>query len=296
MKKNHKFCCPAEIPASDIGDNFCIPKICPKEFPTKHFSSPNSSLPPEELEQLQVCIEELNNILLSISSPRDPENLAPLRNHFNRLRGVLMRVHVECPEPKKSIVGSLQEVGENYLQINSIGQKDFIPFDKVCFVKQDISDDHENTHMDHQELIDIDPCLRRNLTLNFGEVVASSPELFNIFFGIPFHFRLLDFLNCKVIVKVEGEEEPLKGTLLCSERDFIKVKINEYNEDSNDEVKDKDGDIDNNNEEASEKVKKADKDIEENNLGEKKDTNEEIEDKDKTRKINIENICFISIL
>lgn len=254
MKNKHKFCCPGEIPASRVDDNFCIPRSCPKRFPTKHFSSPNSSFPLEKLEQLQACIEELNNILLSISSPRNPENLAPLRNHFNRLRGVLMRVHVECTEPKKSVVGSLQEVGEDYLQINSIGQKDFIPFDKICSVKQDISDEHENIHMDHQELIDIDPCLRRNLTLNFGAVVASSPELFNIFFGIPFHLRLLDFLNYKVIVKVEGEEGVLKGTLICSERDFIKVRVKEDNEDRNEEVK------------------------------------------DKVRKINIENISFISIL
>lgn len=226
MKKNHKFCCPAEIPVLDIGHNFCIPGSCPKGFPTKHFSSPNSSLPPEELEQLQACIEELNTILLSISSPRNPENLVPLRNHFNRLRGVLMRVNVECTGFKEDIVGVLKEVGENYLLINSVGKKDFIPFNKVCYVKQDISDEHGYIHMGHHELINIGPCLRRNLTLNFGAVVAFNPELFNIFFGIPFHRRLLDFLNCKVILKVEGEEL-LEGTLLCSNRDLIKVRIDE---------------------------------------------------------------------
>lgn len=260
QNKNHKFCCPDELPAFNTDNNFCIPCNCPRQIPTKRFSSPNSGLSPEELERLKACIEKLNNILLSISSPRDPNNLVPLRNYFIRLKGILIRVYVECTGFQDNILGCLQEVGGDYLQLNSVGKKVFVPFSRICSIARDAPKDCESGHMHHQELNDIDPCLRRNLVLNFGETVASSPQLFNIFFGLPLHLRLLDFLNCRVMVKVEGEEQLLKGILICSEKDFIKIKTDEN--------------VDKGNEEEIKDNKK----------------NEKIE------KINFEDICFISIL
>ena len=41
------------------------------------------------------------------------------------------------------------------------------------------------------ELSEIDPCLRRDLTFHFGEVVSSSPELIHLFFRIHLDVYLL---------------------------------------------------------------------------------------------------------
>lgn len=127
-----EFCCPGRIPASVPNDLFCTPFDCPKRIPTPRFNSPNSSFSPDELEQLQACFEEINDVLRSIGNPRDPENQRQLQLHFRALRGGLVRVIVDCDDEPIELLGTLEEAGRNFIQLNKIGEKTFILFERIC--------------------------------------------------------------------------------------------------------------------------------------------------------------------
>ena len=225
---NHEsgFSCPAELPASAPDTRFCSPNKCQDKIPTKRFSSPNSSLPPEELEQLKKFIEHINDLLRTLSNPRSPNNLTALRLHFIKLRGITAKVVYDCNDNTGSIEGLLKEAGRDFIQIESAGEKHYIPYMRICELQYDSCEEMHLEHESHQELIDIDPCLRREIVLNFGETVIKNPNLINIFFGIPLYLELLKLLDCRIAVKVLGQNDDIVGILIGSAEDKICIKIN----------------------------------------------------------------------
>lgn len=186
---------------------------------TKRFSSPTTQLSPEEFEKQRKCIEEINNLLVTISSPRDPENLAGLRLHFRKLRGILIEVDFDCGDSKESIKGLLKDAGRDFLEIEDIGKRFYIPYQRICM----LNSNHCESSEEHgsMELEDIDECLRRDIILNFGKVVSADPNLINIFFGIPLYLQLVQFIGCQIMVGIEGESNIIDGKLVSSMKDKI---------------------------------------------------------------------------
>ncbi|PLT32002.1 hypothetical protein [Bacillus sp. V5-8f] len=225
------FCCPGRIPAHVPNDRFCSPFVCPEPIPTPRFNSPNSPLPPDELNQLQVCLEEINDTLRTIGNPNEPEEpdqrqrQRQLQQHFRALRCSLVKVVVDCQDKEIEILGILEEAGANFIQVNTLGHKKFIPFEKICTLK------HENfqaeTFEHEQELLSIDTCIRREITFNFGEIVGRSPELINIFFGIPLHLFLLSFLGCEIQVKTESDEQLISGILCLIDENQFRLQLDQ---------------------------------------------------------------------
>ncbi|WP_303984182.1 hypothetical protein [Niallia circulans] len=203
------FCCPGRIPESVPNDRFASPNICPPTIPTPRYNSPNSSLPLRELNALQACIEEINDTLRTIGNRRDLESheqqqrQRQLQQHFRSLRYTLVKVIVACDEGEMEILGILEDAGSNFIKLNTLSDKKLILFNRICLLKHDNSD--ADTFEHQQELLNIDMRLRREITLHFGEIVGRSPELINIFFGIPLYLFLLPIIGCKIRVKTDGE-------------------------------------------------------------------------------------------
>ncbi len=105
--------------------------------------------------------------------------------------------------------GIVHVVGRDFVLLRRDKEEILIPLLKVSFIKP-----HNRfaQPINEPELLDIDPCLRRALTFNFGETVASSPELIEIFFKMTLPIFLLICLDKKVKIKVPDEE--FEGTLM----------------------------------------------------------------------------------
>ena len=75
---------------------FGSPFDCRKQIKTRRFASANSPLTPEELDELQECIEAINDLLRSLGSRRDPNNTRQLQLHFLSLRGASVKAEIIC--------------------------------------------------------------------------------------------------------------------------------------------------------------------------------------------------------
>lgn len=218
------FHCPLCQESASSHDHFCTPFNCPEKIPTTLFSSPNSSFPQEELNQLKECIEAANNLLLVLGSPRSPDNTRKLQLHFLSLRQKLMNVQVQCNEGNEEMLGQLETAGKNFIQLKGIGKTIFILYERICHIEHNSTNESQG-HM--HALSDINPCTRRELVLNFGPFVAKKPELANLFFGIPLHLQLLSFIGCQIFIKTEDEGEPISGILVDTDEGSIKIMANE---------------------------------------------------------------------
>lgn len=116
--------------------------------------------------------------------------------------------------------GNVQVIGRDFVLLRRNKVEILIPLIRVSLIKA-----HERfAHPDHgTELFDIDPCLRRDLTFNFGETVASSPKLIEIFFKLTMPIFLLIHLRKKVTIKLADEE--LVGTLKEINKDSLVISM-----------------------------------------------------------------------
>ena len=218
--QKHPFSCPESLPASVPDDGFCSPFPCPEKIPTPRFSSPTSSLSPEELEKLKECVESANDFLRTIGNPNDPNNMRAFQLHLRRLRGFLLQVNGDCGTDEIPVVGILKDAGRDFLELETFGRCIFIPFKRICLIRW-----VPGEHQGHQPaLINLDECSRRDLVLNFGKVVSGDPNLINIFFGLPLHLRLITFLGCRVEVETENSGELIQGVLSDSQEIYIQIQ------------------------------------------------------------------------
>lgn len=221
-KEDLRFRCPECEADRKEQQPFCSPCHCPEQIPQPRFSSPNSSFPPEDLEELTRCIEEANELLLSLALERDlEEQFRFLQASLRQLRNVCVCVLVDCGEKTEEIIGLLNDAGKNFLILETeVGNTLLIPFERLLSMKQS---EERHSNLKEQELLEINPCLRRNLTFDFGATVSKSPLLLNLFFGIELSQFLDSFLGYHVYVRTEKNET--EGRLLETNDRRIDVKV-----------------------------------------------------------------------
>lgn len=223
----HRFTCCRRLsnPAQKI--RFCVPPGCPQPIPALRFSSPNSPLPPKKFEQLVKCIEVTNELLRTLGNPRNPNNLTGLRLRFRQLRGQLMQVDMDCGAQQKRRTGYLKEAGQDFLILNAKGKDTFIPYSRLSKIVRAETECGSSSRI--KELLHIDPCLRRDIVLRFGEVVSGDPFLINLFFGIPLHQQLADFLEKELRVRTDHQKKEIRGILADSQERFIRIETDDGN-------------------------------------------------------------------
>ncbi|MBO1582817.1 MULTISPECIES: hypothetical protein [Bacillus] len=182
------------------------------------FPSPNSSLPQEELNQLQECIEEANNLLHVISNPRDPENTRALQLFLLTLRGLKVQATIACDTTQEKLIGTLTNAGKDFIELtNEKKGKVLIPYLQLCLLKRDC-----NQNPIPQPLpFNFTPPIRQNLILHFGKTVAANPLLINTFFGISLSLYLQGFIGKKITIRLQHEEEPIQGILIDVQEEDI---------------------------------------------------------------------------
>lgn len=220
---NHEVCSACHLEVCQCMVSCCdspyeVEDCCPEQIPTRKFASPNSRLPQEELDELQECIEIANQLLRSLGNRPNPNNLRQLQLHLLDLREFLVRINVYCHED--DIVGKLVTAGRDFVLLNTVGKSTFIPFSRINGIRYDKK---EMNDIEHQELINSNRQFKRELVLHFGEVVSRSPELVNLFFGLPLHLMLTELIGCKVRVHVENPEESIKGNLFGVDENSIQI-------------------------------------------------------------------------
>jgi len=204
---------------------------------TVRYRSPNSRLPQEELDRLRVCIEEANQLLRTLGNPRDDENLTQLRLRFRSLCGALVKAEIDCRGHDSNhhhktieIVGMLETAGRDFIQLQAVGERMFVPFARLCSLQHDEHASRMRAAV-CEPLVDIDACLRRDLVLCFGETVACRPELLNRFLGAPLFLQLLAFVGCLVTVRLDRDDPEdafVRGTLVDTKEDRIRLEVRKH--------------------------------------------------------------------
>ena len=201
--------CACEMrPPVDPMNLFGSPFDCRKQIKTRRFASANSPLTQEELDELQACIEAINDLLRSLSSRSNPNNTRQLQLHFLSLRGAIVKAEIICGMVQRAEgasetavnevdtvtnrhdstcierlekKGKLATAGRDFIQINQVGSAVFILYSHLISIAR-----HDCPPDEHEpEFICADKMTRRELTFNFGEYVAKNPDYINLFFGNP---------------------------------------------------------------------------------------------------------------
>ena len=134
-----------------------FPCDCPKQIPTRRFTSPNSPLPPDELDELQRCIEAANDLLRSLGNESDPNNKRQLQLHLLNLRGVCVKVKLKGGESRsedkesdagegEAVIektGTLVTAGRNFIQLNILGNDVFILYERLISLSREDCPKHE---------------------------------------------------------------------------------------------------------------------------------------------------------
>ena len=223
MKKELEIdCCPKGKLEQNHTNDFCIPEqCCPERFPSPQLPSPTACLPENLLEQVLVEIEEANELLLDLALADD----RPIEEVFQKVFDGLMGLRVEITNKiGETISGRVTLSGFNFVVLEEKELVSIYPHNQIETIKP-IGKYAEPHHS--PEFSEINPCFRRDLTFNFGEVVASSPALIHLFFRIRLNVYLLKFEDKKIQVKVDNTI--VEGLLVKVNKETIALKVKDEN-------------------------------------------------------------------
>lgn len=99
------------------------------------------------------------------------------------------------PDDSHFVSGLVHLVGRDFVELRKNEVRLLIPLRKICLV---ITQTHYKAAADEPALLDIDSCLRRNLTQHFGETVANDARLVQLFFRIPLSMYLKGLINVRL--------------------------------------------------------------------------------------------------
>ena len=199
LNKKRTFCCPVDE------DVYFIPKCdCTREdFPK--FPSPTGCLTLEDTEKLERCIDEANELLLSLGLSGE---LGIDRAYFLALQdheGAEIRIDLECNKQKVQW-GKLIFVGLNFLILDSKDGVNIVPYQNILNIdiEKNLKNRDDISHDTFDELVK-DPFLRRDLVLRFGATVSQSPVLINEFFGLTLSVLLITYIGHNVTIFIEND-------------------------------------------------------------------------------------------
>lgn len=199
-----EFSYPSEVPNG-------VEECCPEKIETPKYPSPTSCQTPEELKELEECIREANELLLGLAlATRNGEDReliedeVKLRHALEGLKGqfVILQLDKENEANKKklSVSGFVCLVGRDFVLLKDTKENEiFILFKKICKIQYS-KKLKDPIHV--PKLIEIDPCLQQEIALNFGNTVANSPKLIQLFFGIDLK-AFLCFEKRNILIKTE---------------------------------------------------------------------------------------------
>ncbi|MED3727431.1 hypothetical protein HPB58_13995 [Priestia filamentosa] len=214
-------------------DDFCLPDTCPERIIQPQFPSATSSFPPEQLAEIDACIEKANELLLTLGLQQEEEEEDDvLLQNLHKLKGQMIEVTISCTEEDIEPEGTLtcenhyEKVhgkfiynGVDFIILHTMDDETvWIPFTKIRWM---IQKEQEEILNRDQPLLNIDPCLRREITFNFGQIVPKSPFLLKLFFPLQLSFLLKSFIDCALCVKTFDNKET-RGTLVkVTERSLL---------------------------------------------------------------------------
>jgi hypothetical protein len=198
--------------------DFYIPeRCCPERFPSPQLPSPADCLPPEVLERVIEEIRDANELLLDLALADD----RPLEETFQKVFDGLIGLQVEIKNQLgETIEGRVTLAGFNFVVLQEEEMTFILPYSQIELIKPS---GRFAEPFPGPELTEIDPCLRRDLTFHFGEVVSSSPELIHLFFRIQLEIYLLILESKRIQVKVDGST--LEGLLADVNKETIDLKV-----------------------------------------------------------------------
>ncbi|WP_102027558.1 hypothetical protein [Salirhabdus sp. Marseille-P4669] len=220
--------------ANGVGYSSCFDEKAREQFP-----SPNSCLPREVLEEVELKIAAANQFLLSLALDENQELhvFNGLRNAFNGLIGQRVDVtlneeeeelgtetkgdttaFIRDEESRTSVTGRVLLSGRNVVILQQGKKKLGIPFGRICEIR--LSNRFAEP-FEESSLSDLDDGLKRCLTYNFGATVSSSPHLIHIFYGLTLQIILLSLVNKKV--KIILDDEVISGEIHCIDRDSLTI-------------------------------------------------------------------------
>lgn len=223
-EKERGFRCPDIVPP-DATDDFCLSERCKAILPAMfRFPSPNTCLPEEVLEELELTIRNANQFLLDVALSGKREGNEIYNQVFKGLVGQVVEIELVCLEEEATsrVKGRVFLAGKNFSILRSDDKELLIPYEQIKLI---LPANRYAELFRERSLNDIDPCLRRCITYDFGSVVSNSPELIQIFFGLDLRIYLLQLLNQKIKIHVDGET--MEGKLCDIDEETFSLKIDD---------------------------------------------------------------------
>lgn len=218
MEQEHEDCSSKMIKEQKTKNDFCIPdRCCPDRFPSPQLPSPADCLPAKVLERVIEEIRDANELLLdlALADERPPEET--FQKVFDGLIGLRVEITNQLGE---TIEGRVTLAGFDFVVLKEEKMTFILPYSQIGLIKPS---GRFAEHYPGPELTEIDPCLRRNLTFHFGEVVSSSPELIHLFFRIHLNVYLLTLKTNSIQVKVDGST--VEGQIADLNKETIDLKV-----------------------------------------------------------------------
>ena len=204
--------------AQDTIDDFCIDdSCCPDKKPSPEFPSPTGCLPEEELAELKERINAANTLLLDLALDDDRPPEETFLKVFSGLMGLQVKVEMDGG---RTAEGKVHTAGHDFVVLLDEHTEVILPY-RIIAKAEPCGRFAESGH--EAELREVDPCLRRDLTFNFGATVASAPELLHLFFRMRFNLYLL-FLEAKTIELALGDEL-VEGFVTDVNKESVVVKV-----------------------------------------------------------------------
>lgn len=226
MLKCHKDVYYPEFIPQGAGEDTCIfENRGSSRLKTSKFPSPTSCLPKKQTEELEREIDAINELLLNFRLSNEQPELGKMKS-LEGLMEQLVEIELDCEEEIEvsqpitemtetvnqqqeivekniNVCGVVCFVGRDFVVLRQDDEQIIIPLSKIISIKTDsciVQPSHK------PRLLKIDSCLRKSLTLNFGETVSCSPDLIQLFFKTTLAIFLLNCLHKNIKIKIEEEE------------------------------------------------------------------------------------------
>lgn len=252
--------CPDVIPPTkDYDDKLCSPDYCPERLQTPKYTSPTTCLPWEKQRELEEKINAANQLLLDLALSNEQPD-ASRRDALEKLIGIKIKIKLtnliedqETPKKKSTkriyrkyirrkkpknqsvyrkrrqkkhfkkrkvdyLIGNVSLVGFNFVSLQANHGEYLIPFEKINTIQ---TQQEYLTLKKEPHFSNIDPCFRRDLTFHFGETVASSPELIQVFYKIRLDIYLLLLIHHQV--KITTNEGSFNGIIVGVYKDSLSL-------------------------------------------------------------------------